>query len=350
MKPEWKGFLEDAGAEFDEQGVVTSFGSQRRELSVALTGNVFSDLSHMALISVHGKDAQDFLQGQLTNDVREVDAGHSQLTAYCSPKGRMLALFRLFRIDDSFYLSLPESLVEPVLKRLRMFVLRSDVTLEEVTDTFVHLGISGPEAPAELEALVGGEVPGEVDAVLTTPDYSIIRIPGIEPRFEVYGTLDACTRIWEGLNVRCAPVGAPAWGLLNVLAGVPQIHPETVEAFVPQMANLHLLNGVSFKKGCYTGQEVVARMQYLGKLKRRMYLAHVDSDQVPAPGTEIFSEQDPEQAAGKVVEAHPHPDGGCMLLAVIQIERAEKDRLHLGTATGPVLELQDLPYPFEANM
>jgi len=343
MKAEWRTFLQENGAEFDGDRVV-SYGSPRRELSMALTGNVFADLSHRALVAVHGKDAAEFLQNQLSNDVREVSESRSQLTSYCSPKGRMLAIFRLFRRGDEFYLSLPEELVEAVVQRLRMFVLRSDVTLEIVTDTFVHLGVSGPDAEDELDSLLG-EVPKSVDDVLRSDDCTVIRVAGIHPRFEIYGPLDCAKRLWQGLNVRCAPVGEPAWGLLEVMAGIPVVHAETVEAFVPQMANLQLVGGVSFKKGCYPGQEVVARMQYLGKLKRRMYLVRIADEPPAAPGTDIFSAADPEQSAGQIVEARPHPDGGQVALAVIRIAAADKGDLHLGLADGPLLEFLDLPYP-----
>ncbi|WJW76742.1 folate-binding protein YgfZ [Thiohalobacter sp. IOR34] len=345
MKAEWKTFLEAAGAEFDDTGKVGSYGSLKRELSVALTGNVFADLSHLALIAVHGEDAAEFLQGQLSNDIREVTPEHSQLSSYCNPKGRILATFRVFQRDGIYYLALPMELAEPILKRLQMFVLRAAVTLEEVTDTFVHIGVSGDDAPRELENLLD-RLPQAVDEVVSQQLCTVLRIPGIHPRYEIYGPLDELKRLWDGLNVRFAPVGEPAWGLLNVAAGLPVIYPQTSEAFVPQMVNLHLVGGVSFKKGCYPGQEVVARMQYLGKLKRRMYLAWVDAEQAPQPGDELYTPDNGEQSAGKIVEARPHPDGGYLLLAVIQISGADAGQIHLDSPEGPRLEFRDLPYPF----
>jgi len=345
MINEWKTFLQKAGAEFDDAGV-SSYGNPPRELSMAITGNVFADLSHYGLIAVHGEDAEEFMQGQFTNDVRKVTPGRSQLSGMCNPKGRLLASFRLFRHGDSYYLCLPADMIESVIKRLRMYVLRARVTLEEASDTFVHLGLSGEDTQAVLQAFAG-ELPGEVGEATSQDSQVVLCVPGIYPSYEVFTTTDQAAALWDKLNVRGAPVGAEAWRLLDIQAGVPVIYPETREAFVPQMINLQLIDGVSFKKGCYTGQEIVARMQYLGKLKRRMYRARVSAGSAPQPGDALFSAGDPEQSCGQLVSAAQHPDGDYALLAVAQINRAEDVQpLHLGSADGPALTLEALPYPF----
>ncbi|HFD79679.1 MAG TPA: folate-binding protein [Gammaproteobacteria bacterium] len=345
MITEWKEFLENAGAEFSDGGVA-HYGNPPRELSVAITGNVFADLSHYGLISVHGDDAETFLQGQLTNDIRKVDEQHSQFSGLCNAKGRLLATFRVFRRGDSYYLCLPHQMVEEVIAQLRKYVLRSAVTLEEASDTFVHLGVSGEVAEEDLAAVTNG-IPQNLHEVVQDEDQLIVRVPGIHPSHELFTTLEKAPELWNALNVRCAPIGEEAWRLLDIQAGIPVILPETREAFVPQMVNLQLIDGVSFQKGCYTGQEIVARMQYLGKLKRRMYRCHVDAEQHPQPGEEIYSRDVPEQSVGKLVSAAAHPDGGYALLAVLQISSAEGDEeLRLGSAEGPVIELQHLPYPF----
>lgn len=344
MNAEWKNFLEGNGAEFDGTERVVSFGNLRHELGAALNGNVFADLSHQGVLAVRGKDALEFLQGQFTNDLRHLGDGTSQLNGYCSAKGRLLASFRVIPEDDGFLLRMPRAMVEPLMKKLRMFVLRAAVTLEDVGECQIHLGVSGPGAERELGALAPA-LPQAVDGIARGGGYTVIRIPGVHPRFEVHGGLEAMRRLWDTLNVRCAPVGEAPWGLLDVLAGIPTIHPETSDAFVPQMVNLQLLGGVSFKKGCYPGQEVVARMQYLGTLKRRMYLARVLSEAPPRPGDELYSPEDGEQSAGKVVDAQPHPDGGFMLLAVIQIASREAGDIRYGGPQGPKLEFAELPYP-----
>lgn len=348
MNSKWKTFLQNNGAEYDGQDTVASFGSLQRERSMALTGTVFADLSYLGVLAVRGKDAATFLQGQFTNDVVNLDSSHSQLNGTCSPKGRLLATFRVLRDEQGFLLSLPHSLLESFTKRLQMFIMRSAVTLEEVSDQIIRLGVSGSAASTELSALIA-TLPTAVDRVVRSDDYTIAMIPGIQPRYEVMGPLSAMQKLWDGLNVRGAPIGTAAWQLLDILAGLPIITPETADAFVPQMVNLQLVGGVSFKKGCYTGQEVVARMQYLGKLKRQMYLARVRSDAAPLPGSDLFSAADQEQSAGKVVAAQPHPDGRYMLLAVIQIATQAAGAIHLNGPDGPLLEFAELPYELAAT-
>ncbi len=348
MKPEWKEFLINAGAEFDDGRVVT-FGNPEREKRMSTTGSILCDLSHMGLISAYGDDAETFLQGQSSNDVSQVSGSRSQLSSYCSPKGRMLANFRLFKRGETYYLRMPRELIEPVLQRLRMFVLMSKVTLEDADDALVRFGFSGPEAEAELSQALGTP-PADDDAVVQIGEVTVIRIPGPHPRFELYGELEPMKKLWDKLNVHAAPVGASPWALLDILAGIPTVYSQTSEAFVPQMANMELVNGVSFKKGCYPGQEVVARMQYLGKLKRRMYRLHMDSNEAPKPGDDLFDANDEsEQSAGKIVDAQPHPDGGIAALAVVQIASAEAGRLHLGSRQGLALAIEALPYPLEVK-
>ena len=348
MITDWKDFLLAAGAEFNDASVV-HYGNLRHELSVAITGNVFADLSHYGLISVHGDDAESFLQGQLTNDIRKVDDQNSQFSGICNPKGRLLASFRVFHRGDSYYLCLPMDMIEVAINRLRMFVLRSNVTLEEASDTFAHLGISGSEAEQDLQKFAG-TLPGNIHEVAQDKDQVIIRVPGVHPSFEIFTTVEQASQLWSKLNVQSAPIGSVAWQFLDIQAGIPMISPDTREAFVPQMANLQLIDGVSFTKGCYTGQEIVARMQYLGKLKRRMYRARVDSESEPHAGDEVYASDDKRQSVGKLVSAAPHPDGGYVMLVVLQISSAEnKSELRLGSAAGAVIELEHLPYPFPSE-
>lgn len=346
MKPEWRAFLENKGAEYDD-GKVATFGNPERELRLVTAGDVIADLSHTGLVSAHGDDVADFLQGQLTNDIGAVTDTHSQLTAYCSPKGRMLANFRVFKRGDTYFLHLPREQVESTLKRLRMFVLASRVTLEDASEGLVRLGFSGPTAGSELLDHFGA-IPEQPDDALERDGVTLIRLPGPHPRFELFGELDAMQRLWTVLDVRAAPVGAAPWELLDILAGIPVIYPETSDEFVPQMANMHLINGVSFKKGCYTGQEVVARMQYLGKLKRRLYRAHLDSEACPAPATPLYS-PDADQSAGKVLTARPSPEGGCELLAVVEVAARARGDLRVESPEGPPLEFRELPYAWEAE-
>lgn len=348
MNNEWLNALVQQGADLVD-GRIANFGDPQAELSAALGGDILCDLSHFALIRASGEDSSTFLQGQFSNDVRQVSASHHQLSSYCSPKGRMLALFRLFQRDDAYYLSLPQELLEGTLKRLQMFVLMSKVSLENAGEKLVRFGLSGPNAEQLLQENLGA-LPAAVDDSLTQNGITLLRIPGPHPRFELYGEAEAMQNLWQSLASKTRKAGADCWELLDIHAGLPTVYRETVEAFVPQMVNLQLVNGVSFKKGCYTGQEVVARMQYLGKLKRRMYPAHAETTSRPNAGDELSSPQSASgQGAGKVVKVAPSPNGGYDLLSVIEIAAADSGEVYLGNEDAVKLELLPLPYGFEPS-
>jgi len=346
MKAQWLDFLKDAGAEIENHKVV-SFGNLQREQRMIHTGLVMYDLSHHGLISIEGEDATDFLQGQLTNDVRDVSLQHCQLSAYCTHKGRMLANFRLFKRDESYYIRLPQALLEPILKRISMFILMAKVVMKDSTDALVKMGVSGPKADQQLADLIT-ELPKETDDVTQTDGFTIIKCPGSLPRYEIYGELEAMKKLWGQLDVNAAPAGADAWESLEILAGIPTITPETSEAFIPQMTNMQVINGVNFQKGCYTGQEVVARMQYLGKVKRRMFLVQIaTSDEVKA-GDKLYSKDSKSgQGTGQIVNAQPDSNGGYDALAVIDIADAEAGKLQLHDENGPVITVQTLPYSLD---
>ncbi len=343
MKPEWLDFLNDAGAEIENNRVV-SFGNIEREQRMIHTGLVIYDLSHQGLISVDGDDAADFLQGQLTNDIRDVSQQHSQLSAYCTHKGRMLANFRIFKRSDSYYLRLPQPLLEPILKRINMFVLMSKAVIKDSSNALVQIGVSGPKADQQLADLIP-DLPKKADDVTQVNGYTIIKCPGLLPRYEIYGELDPIQTLWQHLDVNAAPAGAGPWETLDILAGIPTIYPQTTEAFVPQMINMQVINGVNFQKGCYTGQEIVARMQYLGKLKRRMFRVHIDTSEAVNPGDKLFSKDSKSgQGTGQVVNAQPDSEGAYTALAVIDIADAEAGKLQLHDENGPAVSMQTLPY------
>ena len=344
LNSDWLAFLGQYGA-VSEAGTVLHFGDPEQEHRTALAGDVLCDLSATGLIKVTGPDTETFLQGQLTSDVRQLTPAQSQLSAFCSPKGRILTCLRLFRRDDHYYLRLPLERLEPILKRLRMFVLRSQVTLTDAGDELVSLGLAGPQVVQGLTDYLG-TVPSTVDTVVQTQGLTVIRVPGLYPRFEVYGELDSCQKFWVALCQHMRPVGNEAWRLLDIVAGVPNVYAATAEAFVPQMVNLQLLHGISFQKGCYTGQEIVARTRYLGVLKRRMYRAHVETESHPRPGDGVFSSQTGAEV-GKIVDACRHPDGGYEALAVVMIEHADSGELGLGDGNGVRLVFGTLPYGFE---
>lgn len=346
MKHEWKDFLQNAGAEFEEDCVAT-FGNPERERRIAHTGDLFCDLSHFGIIAAYGEDTAEFLQAQFTNDINQVDEAHSQLSALCSPKGRMLCNFRIFRREQTYYLALPYELLEAALSRLRMFVLRSRVTLEDASDALMGIGASGNKMIEHLGDIVG-KLPENIDESIEYKDFTVVRVAGAIPRFEIYGLLEPMKKLWQSLDVHATPVGANVWELLNIQAGIPVIKAGTIDAFVPQMANMHLINGVSFTKGCYPGQEIVARMHYLGKLKRRMYRIGFDTHEIPETGTSLVTETSTEsQDIGTILSVQQNPDGNYDALAVIQTKDAESSKLKLGDAKGTEVTVLDLPYSYD---
>lgn len=343
MNPVWQARLEQSGA-LIQQHRVAHFGAPEAELRAVADGNTVCDLSQLGILAATGNDVTAFLQGQFTADVVHLDESRSRLAGYCSPKGRLLACLRIWRHGSDWMLQLPSELLEPVRRRLSLFVLRAAVELHPVGDDQVRLGLGGPDMPALLRDLVGA-APETVDEMLHREQLSIIRLPGMSPRFELLGPVDPMQEIWPRLISAARPVGADARELAEIRAGLPEIHPQTQDAFVPQMVNLDLLGGIDLDKGCYVGQEIVARTHYLGRLKRRMYRIRIDADQRPRPGDELFApERQGDQPVGRIVRAAPDPDGGHEALAVMAIELAGDPQTRLMSGARTPVEQLSLPY------
>jgi folate-binding protein YgfZ len=308
-------------------------------------------LNELGIIRVSGAQASDFLQSQVSNDLRELTATHTQLSSHCNAKGRMLCNFRvLFDGDDGYRLILPRERLAVLLPRLRLFVLRAQVELADLSDEQVCFGLLGTCMPAMLEARLGQPLPEADNDLMQWEDSHLMRIAGPLPRWLFVGSPASGMALWKLAQSGAASMGSDFWALQDIRAGLPTITAATSEALVPQMANLQLIDGLSFHKGCYTGQEVVARMQYLGKLKRRMYVAEVALDTPPAPGTPLHSPGSrSEQGAGLVVDARRNAAGGCELLAVAEIAAVERGDVTLADSGAP-LSLQPPPYGFPVEV
>lgn len=342
MNNEWEKFLLSVNA-IIENKTVNNFGHSIDEEQAAYSNIVISDLSHLSLIEASGDDVTEFLQGQLTNDIKLVTDNISQLSAYCNPKGRILANFRIFKRDNNYFLLLRSDIEEATLKRLRMFIMRSKVELIDRSDELSRIGIAGLNSTKALSVLFN-KLPEKTDESYTENEITIIKLPGEIPSYEIHGSVNKVKDIWSKLQNDAVAIGENSWNLLTIRAGIPEIFSETVEAFVPQMVNLQAINSLSFTKGCYPGQEVVARMHYLGKLKRRLFLATVKTDTLPLSGQSIMTSDEAGQKAGQIVSASWSKDNKVELLAVLQIEKAEKEELHIESSTGPLIQLVDLPY------
>lgn len=347
MNKEWEKFLSARNAAL-ENNHIKNFGHSITEEQHAFSNLVLADLSHYALIKASGEDVIDFLQGQFTNDIKLVTENLSQLSAYCNPKGRILTNFRIYKHKDDFILSLHGDTLEPTLKRLRMFVMRSKVELLDYSEELTRIGIAGENATTKLSAIFS-HLPENTDESLTENDTTIIKLAGTVPRYEVHGPLETIKSLWETLEKDAVSIGKNSWDLLTIRAGIPEIVTGTVEAFVPQMVNLQAINSLSFTKGCYPGQEVVARMHYLGKVKRRLYIASVETDTLPVPGQSIVTGGEGEEKAGQIVMASWSGDNIVELLAVLIIDKAENESLHIESHDGPSLILMDLPYSLEKD-
>ena len=305
-------------------------------MSAPLNGTVA--LPHLGVIRAAGEDAATFLHGQLTQDFAQLGAGDARLAAFCSAKGRMLASFIGFRDPGGdLLLVCSRDLLPPTLKRLSMFVLRAKAKLTDASAEFAVRGIAGdalrqlvPSAatPWTRQDAAGG---------------SLVHL------YPAQGTPRA---LWVGPAALPTPAGEAmrpeAWAWGEVHAGVATLSAPVVEAFVQQMLNYESVGGVNFKKGCYPGQEVVARSQYRGTLKRRAFIVHANA--ALAAGQEVFQEDDPEQPAGTVVQAAPAPDGGSDAIVSLQVAATERGGLHAGSATGPQLHLLQLPYLLLADV
>jgi tRNA-modifying protein YgfZ len=341
MTSAWQDFLLERGASIGA-APVSHFGDAAAELRAARDGSIVAPLANLGLIACSGEDAQTFLHGQLSNDVKQLTRVRSEYAAYCSAKGRMLANFLLWQEDQTFYLQLARSLLPAVQKRLGMFVLRAKVKLDDVSESRPVLGLAGSAAAGVLRELFPA-VPQLAHQVVHDPaNGTLIALPGA--RFQLVAELESAKRLWDRLAAVLTPVGTPCWEWLEIRNGIALITPATQEQFVPQMANMELIGALDFQKGCYPGQEIVARTQYLGQLKRRMVLAHVAGEMMPQPGDEIFSSAPDGQASGMVVNAQAAPGGGYDLLAVMQTASLTQATVHFKSADGPTLSIQPLPY------
>lgn len=350
-------------------------GADRQDGATGATGFV-APLTDLGLISVSGDDAASFLHNQLTNDIEHLDPADVRLAGYCTPKGRLLATMLAWKdagVDASagapaILLALPRALQPAIQKRLQMFVMRAKAKLLDITADKALLGLGGAPAAAVLTAWFP-EVPAQPYRHVDNASGTLIRLADgadATPRYLWIAVPSVAVAAWPLLRSKLAAVGGHVWRLGAIEAGVPQITAATQEKFVPQMINFELVGGVSFKKGCYPGQEIVARSQYLGKLKRRAMLATIavagdaaNDAAIASAGADVFSSTDPTQPCGTIVNAETmQADAGGTVtagspatpvryykcLVEIKLAALESGTVHAGSANGPALAFGTLPY------
>jgi folate-binding protein YgfZ len=315
-------------------------------LIAARDGAAVCDLAALRMLAIAGPDAATFLQGQVSADMVGLPSGACRHASLNSPKGRMLANFVGWRdpaVPDRFLVLLPPDLAQPVAKRLSMYVLRSKVTLADVSDQAIRVGVGGPSGGDALRAALGG-VPAPFE-VRILGSATVLGLPG--PRFVVITPPATAESARADLLRRASAASYEVWQWLTIRAGVPEITAATQDLFVAQTANWDILNGIDFQKGCYTGQEIIARTQYLGRLKERAFLFHADAGGI-RPADRVYSAVFGDQPCGTVVNAAAAPGGGSDLLAVLQLAAAERGDVRLGAPGGPTLASLPLPYAFPA--
>jgi folate-binding protein YgfZ len=305
-------------------------------------------LTDLGLIALSGDDAASFLHNQLTNDVEHLGAGEVRLAGYCTPKGRLLATMLLWKSGEFIMLALPRALQPAIQKRLQMYVLRAKARLQDISEQKAVLGLAGKQAAAALQAWFP-DLPVRPYAKEENAAGALMRLAdgaGATPRYQWVCDNAVAIEAWPQLRAALPAADGAAWRLGDIQAGVPQITAATQEKFVPQMINFELIGGVNFQKGCYPGQEIVARSQYLGKPKRRMALATVEGDAAGSvrPGVDIFSSEDPEQPCGMIVNAEAGDGGRMNCLAEIKLAALDAGSVHAGSANGPALRFHPLPY------
>ena len=337
----WTEHLARLGATLGEHAV--TFAEPATEARVASTATIAVPLLHLGLIRSTGPDSAAFLHNLVSNEVNKLEPDAAAWNSFNSPKGRMIASFLMWPEAEGHVLALSADILPAFLKKLSMYVLRSKVKLSNAGTELALVGLAGPAAATILQA-------------------AGIPLPTADMKHAVDGTGVRCIRLGAQCFVVAAPAegagplfdallaagaikaGTAAWQLVMVRAGLPLVTAPTQEEFVAQMLNYELIGGVSFNKGCYPGQEIVARTQYLGKLKKRMYRVAIAAGIDAAPGMDLYAPDFGEQSAGKLVNVAPAPDGGLEALAVLQSSSAEAGEIHLGAPAGPALQLLALPY------
>ncbi|PPD04529.1 MAG: folate-binding protein YgfZ [Methylobacter sp.] len=296
------------------------------------------ELTAYQLIEVSGEDALSFLSNLTTSDVKLVSPTFSQFSAICDIKGRVLASFIIFKRAASYYLFLPATMVDTLVRKLRMHILRSKVVVSEVNSSLRILGLSGDNSAVLLSQSLSMPITADaLGQVVPCGDYTVLLLPGQnQVRWLVVGDDTAISALKEQLDKQVNTMAWDDWWFLDTLSAVPFITPATAGEYLPQMLNLEPLGGLSFKKGCYPGQEIVARLHYRGKLKRKLYVAYTEVESLPEPGSPLYGE-DSINSIGHVLASAQGANGQVALQAVIEIEQQSQTDISLVSPTGPKL-------------
>ncbi len=309
-------------------------------------------LKQTGLLSLEGDDAVSFIHGQLSNDIEHLGSNQARLAAYCNPQGRMLALFNAWKSSGKVWLTIPRDILATLLKRLQMYILRAKVTISDESDNMAILGIGGEKGGEALSKWFE-TLPSEPFGKTENEYGVLVRVADAFgfPRYLLTIAEERLQAIESELSSTLSVCDESGWTMGDIKAGVPQITLPVQDRFIPQMVNLEQAGGLSFKKGCYPGQEVIARSQYKGTVKRRMFHGMVELPFEADPpvdvnmtaGTDIVDSTG--QACGTVVCSARRDNSRVDFLAVVQTEAISNDALRAEKADGPMITWIPLPYP-----
>ena len=339
MSPVWQEFLMTQGANFEAGRLLGFPGNETRTID-----NIITDLSHLALIEISGDDAEDFLHGQFTINIQQLTKHHLQFSAWCNPKGQVKTTFFIYRHETGFNILLPVELKDTFLKQLQMYIMRANVKLIDKSDELVRVGIQTNNK--QLLAELIESVPEQEGDITIQIDLHCLHAFGPNNNSQRYifiAAVEKLAPLWQNFSQHSTPVGTSVWELLDIQAGYPWLSQQATEKFLPQMLNLDLIDGLDYQKGCYPGQEIIARLHFRGQLKRSLYLATCSLDAQPEASDQLYT-NDHENSVGIIINAQVFEDE-YYLLAVIEKEFIE-NHLSLRGSNGAGLALQPLPYRY----
>jgi len=329
MNPDWQIFLSTQAVSVNESTATQEF---------------ISDLSHLSIIEITGQDAVEFLNGQFTINIKQLAKNHLQFSAWCNPKGQVKTTFFIYRHKTGFNILLPAELKDSFLKQLQMYIMRANVKLIDKSDVLVRVGIQTNNNKLLAEST--GSLPEQEGGITIQNGLHCLHTFSSENNSQRYifiGSIEKLTNLWQEFLRHSTAMDTATWKLLDIQAGYPWLSQQTTEKLLPQMLNLDLIDGLDYQKGCYPGQEIIARLHFRGQLKRSLYLATCSVDVRPEIADRLYA-NDHENSIGIVINAQVYEDK-YYLLAVIEKELIE-NHLSLHEPNGAALTIQTLPYKY----
>jgi tRNA-modifying protein YgfZ len=334
MNPGWRQFLVSIGGRV-EDNLDVEFPSRCPESGSHDRKRFIMDLSRLSVIEVDGADAPEFLNGQFTSDIKLLTDNSFQYSAWCNPKGRVIAVFIIYLKQNSYYILIPDELKDRFIKRLQMYILRSQVSIHDRSEDFACLGVISPDHTAGLPS-----VPARSGEIMHAQNHSILRIEDAAPlRLLAVGSWTKTMDLWQSLGHDYACAGSGLWHYHDIKAGLPWLSEASSELYLPQELNLDFLNGLSYSKGCFPGQEVIARIHYRGNVKQRLLFSDAPEDaKHPGAGDKLYTENS-DTSVGTVITVASSGQGDFGILAVADIDKAGTD-LHLAGGRGKPLHFR----------